>query len=69
MYHPVVSSHKKIPQTNSQQPAFYFGGSQVPLEVGELKKGKGLPIKPAVIKPAVINPDNRRFRILPYNVK
>lgn len=29
-YYPLVVGHHTIPQTASQQPPFYFGGSQVP---------------------------------------
>lgn len=67
MYHPVVSKHTQMPQTKSQQVPFYFGGSQVPLEVGELK-GKGM-IKLPSVKPTVIMPNRFKNHILPYNVK
>jgi hypothetical protein len=67
MYHPVIDAHKNRPQTKSQQPPFYFGGSQVPLEVNELK-GKGLPVNE---RPERLRMKIQPYRpiVLPYNIK
>ena len=32
-YYPVVAQHRLRVQTQSQQPPFYFGGSQVPTDL------------------------------------